>query len=267
MHEGCDGKMLCVKFFEKVITEAVGKRMILEKCQCKKRDDNGICKIVLTEGNEYSLMTGISRVSKLNDKVCGDNFTCFKNIDGRYIIALSDGMGSGHLATAQSELVVCILEKFLEAGIDKTNTINLLNSILMIKSSDEAFATVDLSVVDLNTGKVELVKYGAAPTFIKRKNEIEQFETISLPVGILPNLRIDTKESRLCRGEYIFMMSDGICDAFREDAFDDTNLTEFILNLGDIEPQDMANSIIEEACNKSSNIPFDDMTVMVAKLI
>ena len=56
---------------------------------------------------------------KTGSSVSGDSFGMFELDSGIYNVCLSDGMGSGKRANDESNLVVDLLEKFLEAGFKK----------------------------------------------------------------------------------------------------------------------------------------------------
>ena len=51
----------------------------------------------------------------------------FELDDGRYNVCLSDGMGSGNDARRESETVVDLMEKFMEAGFKKETAVKLMN--------------------------------------------------------------------------------------------------------------------------------------------
>jgi len=150
-----------------------------------------MCNLKLVEAEVFSITTGMARSSKYENQVSGDSYSFMNTGSGKYILALSDGMGTGQAASSQSKVAISLLEQFMETGFDQDTAIKLINSILVLKSDDDSFATIDLSAIDLYDGKIEFVKIGAAPTFIKRQNKVEVVKTVSLPAGILSD--IDTE--------------------------------------------------------------------------
>lgn len=62
-----------------------------------------------------------------------------------------------------------MLEKCLEAGFNKEMVLSTINSMLFLKGNEETFVTLDISAIDLFNGKLQTIKTGAAPTFIKEK--------------------------------------------------------------------------------------------------
>ena len=59
---------------------------------------------------------GIARVKKDGAKISGDNFSFLELERGEFLLGLSDGMGSGSMACKESEMVLDLVERFLEAG-------------------------------------------------------------------------------------------------------------------------------------------------------
>jgi len=185
---------------------------------------------------------------------------------GKYILALSDGMGTGQAASSQSKVAISLLEQFMETGFDQDTAIKLINSILVLKSDDDSFATIDLSAIDLYDGKIEFVKIGAAPTFIKRQNKVEVVKTVSLPAGILSDIDTELVSKNADNGDFIIMVTDGIIDSFKLEEGGEQNLIKFIEDIDSINPQGIADLILAEACSKCKDKPVDDMTVLVAKV-
>ena len=61
-------------------------------------------------------------------------------------------MGSGLTAYRESELVIDLLEQFLEAGFSKETAVRMINSALILRSDAQVFSTIDIASLDLYTG-------------------------------------------------------------------------------------------------------------------
>jgi stage II sporulation protein E len=181
-------------------------------------------------------------------------------------VALSDGMGTGHKAAIQSRAAISMLEQFMESGFDKDTAVKLINSVLVLKSDEESFATIDLSIIDLYDGEVEFVKIGAVPAFIKRDDRVDTVKSMSLPAGILSNVEMELVHRKVENGNFIILVTDGIIDAFKEEEDGDKLLRNFISDIGSINPQEIADLILDEAYKKCGGKPIDDMLVSVAKV-
>lgn len=266
-YKGCGGRRSCIGNVEKVVSVAVNRRMLKDGSECGLNSKTNMCTIKLVEEETFKVITGVARISKHEKYVSGDNYTFINSGDGKYIAALSDGMGTGHKACIQSKATINLIEQFMESGFDKDTTVKLINSLLVLKSNDDSFATIDISVVDLYEGEVEFVKVGAAPTFIKRKEFVEIVKTASLPAGIMSDLELELVHKKVDNGDFVIMLSDGIIDSFQATPDSVKAVQGILQNMTSKNPQKIADDLLEEAlsvCN--DKIPVDDMMVMVAKV-
>lgn len=265
-HKGCGGKRSCITSVEKLVSGIAGRKMIRENNECGQDAKGTACTLKLVEEEAYRVITGIAKLSKYDGKLSGDTYTFMNTGEGKFIVALSDGMGTGQRAAMQSRATINLLEQFMETGFDKDSAVKMINSILVLKSTDEAFATIDLSVIDLFNGNVEFVKFGAVPTYIKRKDRLELIKTASLPAGILSNIDVELISKKVEDGDFIIMMSDGILDSFSDNEDGGKVLKDYIKGIRSINPQEIADQILDRAYSNCNGKPIDDMTVVVAKV-
>ena len=100
-----------------------------------------------------------------------DSYLAISLLGDRYLLALSDGMGVGAEASCSSQSTLGLLELVLGVGLKADQAVRAVNSMMLLRSDKESFATLDLSLIDLRTGSGELFKLGAPPTFLKRKGK------------------------------------------------------------------------------------------------
>jgi stage II sporulation protein E len=189
--------------------------------------------------------------------------------DGKYMVAISDGMGKGKKAYEESSITIDILEKMMDAKIEDELIIETINNMLLLKSSDEEmFSTLDLGIIDLKRGVLDSIKMGACSTYIKRDTkDIDLITTSSLPVGILSEIKCDRKAVKVKNGDYIIMVSDGILDAGKNNNLGDNWLIDFMHKVNNTNPKEIANLILDRALEIQNGIVEDDMTVLVTKII
>lgn len=222
---------------------------------------NGIT-VRFTQPEGYRIEAGTASVGRYEE--CGDNCVMRYLSGGKYAAALSDGMGTGHSAARDSGATVRLLGDFLEAGFDKTVAVRLVNSIMVMKSANEAFATVDMCVIDLFGGEAEFIKNGAEPSYIKREDCVETVRAASLPVGIMQEMEIESFAHTLTGGDIVVMMSDGLQMKKGHEDWIRTMVEE---TDGNMPPQELADRIIDMANTLHGGEVEDDMTVMVMKLV
>ena len=265
-HSGCGGRRNCINTIEKVISAVMDRKMVKESSECFRNYSDGSCTVKFVEEEAFRVTTGVARISKHKSSTSGDSYTFFSTGDGKYIAALSDGMGSGQKAAMQSRVTINLLEQLMESGFDKDLAVKMINSVLALRSGDDSFSTVDLSIIDLYEGKVEFVKVGAVPTYIKRPDRVEMVKSASLPAGLFSNIDIELVHKKVNSGDFVIMVTDGIEDCFGENTDYGKSLKDFIQSIDSVNPQEIADLILDRAYKNSNGMPADDMSVIVAKV-
>lgn len=225
---------------------------------CDINFDGGYLSFKLMEKDCYAVSCVKIFRNKNGETCCGDSSSSFRTAGGKYVISISDGMGSGEGASNNSTLTIRLLEKLIKAGFDRESALRLINSAIMLKSNDEAFVTVDLTVINLINGIAEFIKAGAAPTFLKRGEKVYELGCSSLPAGILSDVQLEKTICKLRGGDMLIMVSDGVsalgaqtisqkCSAFKGES-----------------AVELADALLSEAARQGKGIMDDDMTVAVA---
>lgn len=158
---------------------------------------------------DYGVKSAVCQLSRKRDSASGDYVTGFIDGRGRYYSIMSDGMGSGTRARVDSAFACGLLTKLLESGIDIETAAEMLNTSLMVKSSDESFATLDVCQVDLYTGRTVIYKAGGADTFVKSGRTVTKIKSAGLPIGIGENLVMSKCAFTAGDDDIILMTSDG----------------------------------------------------------
>lgn len=256
-----NGRCITTKEAAALIGSALNKKFIPRE-DSKNVIGRDYSDFVFCEDANYKVLTGVARIAKNKDEVSGDNFSFLYPGSQDVIMMLSDGMGTGESASEESELVIELLEQFLEAGFHEEAAVRLINSALVLRSEHTMFSTVDICIVNLCSGTCEFVKMGAATTFIKRDHYVETIGASSVPAGMLNKIDYEKKTKKLYNGDYIIMISDGVLDSIAGDDKEGC-LQKIIKNITYKTPQDLANAIMTAALNSNAFIPEDDMTVLV----
>lgn len=225
-------------------------------------DDGRYIKAEFSIAEKYKIETDCAcrAVSEKN----GDNYRFSHIGSGKYVVALSDGMGTGCRASRESEAILELLDSFLRAGFDSRMAVKFINSVMLLKSNDEAFVTIDVCIIDLYTGTAEFIKTGAEPSFILRESSVDTVKAASLPVGVIADMEAETASRKMRDGDVIVMVTDGV----------ETKTEGSLLWVGEFmdkncrEDQDenMAEKILNLAIEKNNGEINDDMTVLSVRL-
>ncbi len=259
--EGCRGRKDCQKNIEAIAAEVLGLPMRVEEGECKDRGKEN-CFLFLKEKEALGVTTGIARIKKDKSGVSGDSFTFLKTRDGEYVVAISDGMGSGREANKLSETTIGLLEQLIDCGLSIRHSLGMIN--IMMSMNPEKYSTVDISVIDLYSGNTEFYKMGAVPSIITNGKDIDLIQIDNLPAGFLTESTVQPEKRKISDGEFIIMMTDGLYDRING-SDGEKMIKKVIARENTLNPQELAQHLLERACSGKKNVP-DDMTVIVAKL-
>lgn len=209
----------------------------------------------------YDAAFGVASVVKTGEQVGGDAHSVIKIDERRFMVVLSDGMGSGEYAKRISESTVSLLESFYRAKMPPALVLSSINRLLTF-NKEETFACVDVAVVDLDSGAADVVKIGAPVGFILSGTTVKVLENHSLPLGILDSLRPETAEYTLAENDVLLFVSDGVSDAFGSAS----DLYEALRGISTKNPQQLADGLLERALHAYGGTAKDDMTVVAVRL-
>lgn len=261
----CNGTRECVNTVLPIAASLVREKMTLD-ARCGNAVRNKSCHLSLQVAKRYTVETGIAYIAK-EQGVCGDTCSVAPLNRGKVSLMLSDGMGSGKQAANESAMAVRFLERLLAAGFDVDVAVKTVNSMLMLRTPDESFATVDMCIIDTYSGETEFLKIGSAPTFIKRVREVTTVTSASLPIGILHQIEIEPIRVSLVGGDIIVMVSDGIADVLPRGVEKENWVANVLRRTAAVNPQDIADLILAQAKELAGVNVRDDMTVLAARLV
>lgn len=204
---------------------------------------------------------GVAYAIKSGEKVSGDTHSVIKINEHSFLMALSDGMGSGEYAKKVSATAISLIEAFYRAEMPEGTVLKTINKLLSF-NRDERFTCIDIAAVNLNSGLADFIKIGSPAGVIIREGEIKVLESQSLPLGILDNLRPTVCTEQLKNGDIVVFMSDGITSAF----ISTTELYEFLQEFKPLNPQNLADKILAGALSRTNQKVSDDMTVLCTRI-
>ncbi len=197
------------------------------------------------------------------DTPCGDSHLTQLLQDGRFVAAISDGMGHGERAAEESQKCISLLRKFICAGIDRDAALSAVNRLLLLKGGEEMFATADLCVVNLYSGIASFSKLAASRSFILQEKHVTCVTGGRLPLGILDHIEPVSANVDVYPGDVIVMVSDGIADELKEGQSD--ALQKLISPLRSLPIEEIARRVLDFAAAREGE--KDDMTAVVFRIL
>ena len=225
----------------------------------EKVTDRGEEKTVhLVTAPVFQVAYGVAEKRRDGEEVSGDSMAVLTPSMNKRIFALSDGMGSGEKASIASKKSLSMIENFYRAGFEEGLILSLVNQLLCLVSEDN-FSALDIAVVDLALGGVDIIKMGAASGFILRKSAVEVLRADTPPLGIVDRIAPTTARHQLYDGDMLVLATDGVVDALGEngvvDVVDEAHTTN---------PQTLADKLLLGALSRGAE---DDCTVLVLRIL
>ena len=216
--------------------------------------------VVFSEKAAFHVEASACQIPGGGGKICGDAYELIKNKSGRAHFILSDGMGSGGSAAVDSSMASGLISQLLAVGISHDTALKTVNSALIVKSGEESLATLDITTIDLYTGRADFYKAGAAPTFVLKNKRAGYVESKSLPAGILRGVAFEHSVMSLREGDIIVMVSDGVTVSGAEWVKAEL---ETLRGKG---LRQLCEALAEKAKTRRSDNHEDDITVMAVEL-
>lgn len=247
-----------LELIEKLLTKSLNEKIVLN-------DETSVgTKYTFLSDDRFEMAIGNSMATKSKSEVSGDSVLNIRLKDGKYLVAISDGMGTGNQAKKSSTQALKMLENLLLSGFDKKTSLDLINSSL-INQDNEVFATLDIAIVDLYKGNIEFIKSGACPTYIKNNKRVQIIKANSLPTGIIEKGNIQTFDYDINSGDILLMCTDGVLDANIEYKNKDLWLKYLLEDIETTNTGKIADLILNEAIDNNFGVIKDDMSIIVCK--
>ena len=238
------------------VSKCCGRRFDLPTVTC----EGDRIRAALCEMPVYDVEIGSDQHVANNGKLCGDCLDYFNDGFGKTYALVCDGMGTGGRAAVDGNMAVSVMGRLLRSGLSADSSLQIVNSALMVKSEDESLSTLDLTGVDLYTGKVTLKKAGAPATFVRKNGRVMVREMPSLPVGILNGVKFSSDTVNLSSGDMVVMVSDGVITG------DEKWLEKLIRSWNEGSTQELARAVVDEAIKRRGNSPDDDITALAIRI-
>jgi hypothetical protein len=212
---------------------------------------------------------------KSGEEICGDSFA-FKQIaeEGRRIVVLSDGLGSGVKANILSCMTAEMAVRFIASDMDIIESVKVIMDVLPVcKTGKTSYST--LTVVDtLQCGETRIIEMGNPPYIHLRGNSTvpaDKSTEFTTPGWQDRIIRVST--TRATAEDRIIIISGGVIQAGSDTgkykpAWRIGGCIEYSASLVKKKPvisaRKLSECIINEAVrHEEDNLPGDDMTCAV----
>lgn len=247
-----------------ILSNILEKPMVIKLILNSSKKEKSKIKVVSTP--EFNVQNSVISIAKNGEEVSGDSYLIEELQDLKHISVISDGEGNGRNASKSSKNVIDMLERLLSGGFDECGAIEIINSILKLKSDSQNSSTLDNMIIDLKTGYSQYIKLGAAPTYIIHEGKIVTINNMNIPVGVSDNPDYLPISRKLIDKDIVVQISDGVL----HEGLDISNnyFTEYLKTI-DVNKtaKQITDEIYRNVLRENKNILNDDVTIIVTKII
>ncbi len=225
--------------------------------------------------NQLFVEVDYGQERKYGEEICGDSFS-FKQIqeEGRRIVVLSDGLGSGVKANILSCMTAEMAVRFIASDMDLLESVKVIMDVLPVcevrKISYSTLTVVDMLI----SGETRIIEMDNPPHIHLRGNNVvsnEECQEFTAPGW--HNRKIRVSKINVEPEDRIIIFSDGITQAGLGSkqlhlGWRLNGCTDFVISQVEkeknISARKLAANIIDEAITHEEDyVPHDDMTCSV----
>jgi serine phosphatase RsbU (regulator of sigma subunit)/anti-sigma regulatory factor (Ser/Thr protein kinase) len=149
--------------------------------------------------------------------VGGDFYDFLYYDDGRLGIVVGDVTDKG----VPAALVMATTRSILRSSAEKLMTpgavLEQSNNLLCPDIPPKMFVTCLYGILEPETGRLQYANAGHDLPYHRHGNQVEEMRATGMPLGLMPDMRYEEKETFLAPGDSILLYSDGLVEAHNAD--------------------------------------------------
>jgi ketosteroid isomerase-like protein len=148
-------------------------------------------------------------------EVGGDFYDFFDLEEGRLGVVVGDATGKGMPAALVAEATSNMLRAVAQA-LDSSSPGEVLarvNETLVARIPSNMFVTCFYAILDPKSGNLTYANAGHDLPYLHRNGNIEELSARGMPLGLMPGMSYEEKETILNSGEAALFYSDGLVEA------------------------------------------------------
>jgi len=204
-------------------------------------------------------------------EVGGDFYDVLALEDGRLAVAVGDVAGHG----VSSGLVMSMAKSALAVQVtfdpEVEAVFRTLNRMVFQSARKRLLATLCYALVDPRRREMHFASAGHLfPYRVTTDGRVEALESVAYPLGVRPTIEVEAKLARLESGDLVFLCSDGLIEARREDSdeyFGFDRLERLLAQWAGHGATVLRDAVLKELRLFTGDAPReDDLTLLVLRL-
>src|SRR5215208_3041836 len=146
-------------------------------------------------------------------EVGGDFYDFFELEDGRLGIVVGDATGHGVPAALVMASARSMLRAVAQASQSPGDVLRRVNDPLATDIPPNMFVTCFYAILDPQSGTLSYANAGHDLPYLHRNGEVEELRARGMPLGLMPGMGYEEKQTILEAGEAALLYSDGLVEA------------------------------------------------------
>lgn len=215
------------------------------------------------------IQIAVSKINKYASSESGDTVEAVERPNGGLSIVMADGQTSGRGAKLISTMVVRKVISLLSEGIRDGAAARAASDYLFTERKGKVTATLNIFSIDLQTGTLVITRNNPAPVILAYGEDIRILVEDCKPIGLYRDTRPWICEVPLEAGLTAVMYTDGIIHAGSRygEKMDVVTSLQCLLEEQEASPQEIADSLLEQASKLDQKRPVDDTSIVVLRVV
>ncbi|MFL5666272.1 MAG: PP2C family protein-serine/threonine phosphatase, partial [Ktedonobacteraceae bacterium] len=145
--------------------------------------------------------------------VGGDFYDFLVFEDGRLGIIIGDVSDKGVPAAMVMASARSILRSAAQGGVSPSKVLEQTNNLLCPDILPKMFVTCLYAILDPVSGRMQFANAGHDLPYRRGANGVFELRATGMPLGLMPNMTYEEKETLLAPGEIVLFYSDGLVEA------------------------------------------------------
>lgn len=215
----------------------------------------------------------IKAINVSSRQVGGDYFDILKLEDASHLFAIADVTGKGVPASLLMANLQSMIHALAPLNVTLEDAAGRINDIIHDNTPSDKFITFFWGKLSHDKKRFKFVNAGHNPPMLFRKEDQEPilFEEGGLILGAMPTmLPYESSEIEFKKGDLLVFFTDGVTEAMNPDQseeYEEERLVECINRNREKSSGDLMQAIIDDINKFSNNIQYDDITMIIMKVL
>ena len=188
---------------------------------------------------------------------------------GCLFFALGDVAGKGVAASMMMTQLHAMFRSLASVGLPLEQMVTLANRVFCENVISGQYATLICGRAS-RTGEVELSNVGHWPALVVRGKNIEQIESVGVPLGMFCTRQYPAQKIQLAPGDTLFLYTDGLVESrdHADGEYGIERLSGLLAEHRSMSPQELTEACIRNLRAFSNGQPsHDDLTLMALRRV